>query len=83
MKTSTVSFAHLRHLLLALGFTESRPKGDWRFQHRKSGADFIFRPYADDEYVNMPDVVGTRTHLDWHGLLAAKDFDETLAKRPA
>lgn len=83
MKTSTISFADLRRLLLSLGFKESRPKDYWRFEHSASGADFLFRPYTPEDHVSVPDLASTRMHLDWRGLLSKEDFDDSLTKTPA
>jgi len=83
MKTSSVSFAQLRRLLLDLQFRETRGDAFWRFEHPDSGTLFLFRPYASAEKVTMPDLVSTRTHLDWRGLLSAQAFDDSLTKTPA
>lgn len=83
MKTSDVSFAQLRSLLLDLGFTESRPNGMWRFEHPESGAVFFFRSYGPNEHISVPDLDSARTHLEWRGLLSAEMFDESLTKTPA
>jgi hypothetical protein len=80
MKTSSIHFAQLRKLLLDLQFTEKRSDSYWRFEEPHSETVFLFRPYAVGEYVNMPDVVSTRTHLDWRGLLSSDAFDEALTK---
>ncbi len=83
MKTSSIDFAELRRLLLDLGFTETRNNAGWRFEHPASGAVFLFRPYSVGEKVSMPDLVSTRMHLDWRGLLSAAAFDDSFAKTPA
>jgi hypothetical protein len=84
MKRSPVTFAQLRRLLLDNGFLESRTEASsWRFQHPASGAIFLFRPYALDEKVSMPDLASTRTHLEWRGLLPGTTFDDALTKTPA
>ena len=83
MKTSSVGFAQLRRLLLDLHFTETRTDGFWRFEHPASDTVFLFRPYAPDENVTVPDLTSTRTHLDWCGLLSANAFDDFLTKTPA
>ncbi len=83
MKTSLVRFSRLRRLLLDLQFTETRTDEFHRFEHPQSGIVFVFRPYAPNEFVTMPDVASTRTHLDWHGLLTANVFDDSLTKTPA
>jgi hypothetical protein len=83
MKTSSVSFSDLRRLLLDLHFTERSTETYWRFEHAKSGTIFLFRPYAPDDNVTMPDLATTRMQLDWRGLLAADEFDDSLTKTPA
>ena len=83
MKTSAVSFAELRRLLVKLGFSETRKDAYWRFEHPESGAVLLFRPYSLDENVNMADLLGTRTQLDWRGLIPASTFDDSLTKTPA
>jgi hypothetical protein len=83
MKTSHVTFSELRRLLLDLGFSESRPKGFWRFEHSASGAVLLFRPYTEEEDVSISDLGSARMHLDWRGLVSANAFDDSLTKRPA
>jgi len=83
MKTSSVSFAQLRQLLLDLRFTETHANAYRRFEHPESGTVFLFRPYAKDDHVTVQDIATTRTHLDWRGLLSGKVFNDTLTKTPA
>ena len=83
MKTSSISFAQLRHLLLDLRFTEYRKDAYWRFEHPESDTVFLFRPYTLAENVSVQDLEATRTHLDWRGLLSAHAFDDSLTKTPA
>ena len=83
MKTSSVSFAQLRRLLLDLGFAELRHNAHWRFEHPESGTVFVFRPYTAGDQVAMPDIETTRQHLEWRGLLSGDMFDDSLAKTPA
>jgi len=83
MKTSSVSFAQLRRLLLDLHFNETKTDTAWRFEHPESDTVFLFRPYASDHSVTMQDLAATRTHLDWRGLLSATVFDDSLTKTPA
>lgn len=82
MKTSSVSFAQLRRLLLDLRFVETREESFWRFEHAESGTVFVFRPYAAGEHVTVQDIAATRKHLDWQGLLSATVFDDSLTKTP-
>ena len=83
MKTSCVSFAQLRRLLLDLHFRENRTDTYVRFEHPESDTIFLFRPYAPDDHLTVQDLASTRTHLDWRGLLSADAFDESLTKAPA
>ncbi len=83
MKTSSISFAQVRRLLLDLGFSETSTSAYWRLQHGKSGTLFLFRPYAPDDNVSIQDLASTRTHLDWRGLMPANSFDDSLTKTPA
>jgi hypothetical protein len=83
MKTSSISFAHLRQLLLDLRFTEIRGGTYWRFEHPNSGTIFVFRPYTAGEHVTVQDLAATRQHLEWRGLLSGEVFDDSLAKTPA
>jgi hypothetical protein len=83
MKKSSVPFAQLRQMLRELHFGEIRTDTYWRFDHPRSGAVFLFRPYSADENVTMQDFVSTRKHLDWRGLLSADEFDDALMKAPA
>jgi hypothetical protein len=83
MKTSSIRFGQLRHLLLDLHFLESRMDAAWRFEHPQSDTIFLFRPYALAELVTVQDLHSTRKHLDWRGLLPAHAFDDFLTKTPA
>jgi hypothetical protein len=83
MKTSSVSFAHLRRLLIDLQFVETRTDTHYRFEHPDSGAVFLFRTYAPNDNVSMQDLASTRTHLDWRGLLSGNAFDDSVTKAPA
>ena len=83
MKTSSVSFGQLRRLLLDLDFNEIRGDTSWRFEHQGSGTVFLFRLYTADDYVTVPDLASTRTHLEWRGLLSSDVFDDSLTKTPA
>jgi hypothetical protein len=83
MKTSRVPFAQLRRLLTDLSFTTSRKEKGWRFEHPASETVFLFRPYRPDENVTVQDLVTTRTHLEWRGLLNAEAFENLLNQTPA
>jgi hypothetical protein len=88
MFDSNVPFARLRNLLLDLGFEERfLPKGDGvsvptiTFLNRKSGCFFMFRKYRRRDKVGNADVLGTRSHLDWWGLMSPEEFDARLRTR--
>jgi hypothetical protein len=82
MKTSSITFAQLRRLLRELHFTEIRQEKGWRFEEPESEAIFLFRPYRPDEKLSGADLMTTRTHLEWRGLLNAGAFEELLNKTP-
>lgn len=82
-KRSEVSFSQLRKFLADLSFTETKDIKFWRFEHAPSGAVFLFRPYRVNEKVTMPDLITTRSQLDWRGVMAADEFDTILMKKPA
>jgi|GEM_PF-324867 len=81
MKTSSVSFAQLRRLLLDLRFRETRKNDYIRFEHPKTDTVFLFRSYAPNDNVTVQDLVATGTQLDWRGLLYANPFDDSQAKK--
>ena len=83
MKTSSISLAQVRRVLLDLHFTETRSDTFWRFEHPESGTVFVFRPYVADEKITVQDLNSTRMHLDWRGLLSGRAFDDSLTKTPA
>ena len=83
MKTSSVSFAQLRRLLLDLQFVEFRTNDYWRFEHPVSGVVMLFRPYTANDHVTVQDLASARMHLDWRGLLSGTMFDDSLTKFPA
>lgn len=83
MKTSRIPFAQLRRLLRDLNFTEARKDKGWRFDHPESETVFLFRPYRPDEKVTVQDLITTRTHLEWRGLLSEEAFENLLNKTPA
>jgi hypothetical protein len=83
IKTSSISFGRLRRFLADLGFQEVEQKPYWRFEHGPSDTVFIFRPYRLREKVNMPDLFVVKSQLDWHGLVRADAFDDSLQKTSA
>jgi predicted RNA binding protein YcfA (HicA-like mRNA interferase family) len=84
MRTSDLTFASLRSLLLELGFVEkSVPGSHFMFEHAPSDTVLVFRPYRPQEKVNLPDLASVRTHLDQRDLLRADAFDNLLRKASA
>jgi predicted RNA binding protein YcfA (HicA-like mRNA interferase family) len=84
MRTSDLTFAALRSLLLDLGFVENTvPGSHFLFEHASSGTVLVFRSYRPQEKVNLPDLVSVRIHLDQRDLLAADAFDNLLRKASA
>ena len=83
MKTSSVSFDQLRRLLVDLHFVENSADSYCRFEHKETDTVFLFRPYRTNENISMQDLVTTRNHLDWRGLMSAGAFDDLLTKAPA
>ncbi len=80
MKTTPATFGQLRQLLRELHFTESRHAKGWQFEEPVSDTVFLFRPYRPDENLSAADLLTTRTHLEWRGLLSPDAFDEQLSK---
>jgi hypothetical protein len=79
----TANFALLRQILLDLGFTLRVSPGEFvRFDHEPSSTWFLFRPYHDEEPVNLPNLVAVRRVLDEKGLLPRDQFEELLRKGP-
>jgi len=82
--SKTITFAELRHFLKGLKFKDDVFQEKFhRFRHARSGTQFIFRPYADDDPVGPGDLRVVQLHLDWRGLMEADEFDRFLAKAPA
>jgi hypothetical protein len=70
MKTSSITFAHFRRMLHGLNFTEKRGEKRWRFEGPESETIFLFRPYKENEKFSNVDLIATRTHLEWRGVLS-------------
>lgn len=80
IKRSGIRFSQLQAFLERLGFSGTRGKQGWRFEHEPSETIFVFRPYRRTERVFMPDLFGIRWQLDGRGLLPEQAFDESLTK---
>lgn len=80
VKRSDVRFSQLQAFLDRLGFSGTRQKRGWRFEHEPSATIVVLRPYRRTERVFMPDLFGIRWQLDGRGLLPEQAFDESLTK---
>lgn len=80
---STITFDELRHLLLELGFTQSKQGKFWLFEHAPSETTLAYRPYRGRERVTLLDVHVTRQDLDGRGILNEHEFDDLLKKATA
>ena len=80
MKSSAVKFARLQVFLKEIGFSQSRDKDGWRFEHPESNTVFLFRPYRPSDRVYEHDLFLVRSQLDGHGLFAVNAFDESLTR---
>jgi hypothetical protein len=78
-KTRRIPFAEFRAFLQGLGYVEKSAANALVFKHPEEGR-LLFRPYRDDEAVEMHDLVYTRKFLDLRGVLEANDFDATLLR---
>lgn len=74
-------FAAVRQGLLDLGFVMRVEPGLVRFEHPGTNSWYVFRPHADDEPVNLPNLVGLRHNLDVKGLVPREQFEEWLRAR--
>ena len=83
-KTSTITFATLRHLLEKLGYRQLPAKKGHIF-HQSEEREIYFRPYGDREFVFARDLAKARSFLDNWNQLEAADFDAFLdsTTRPA
>jgi hypothetical protein len=79
-----VTLAALQQILLGLGFTMRRVPGSriW-FDHADSNSRILLPPFADDELVDLGNLVGIRRLLDERGLMDRDRFDELLRERAA
>jgi len=84
MRTSTLSFAALRRLLLDLDFQEKvLPSSHIAFFHKPSDTLIPLRAYQPQDLVSVADILGVRSQLDLRGLLDADAFDAHLRKASA
>ena len=78
-KTRRIPFAEFRAFLQRLGYVEKRAATARVFKHPKEGR-LLYRPYRDDEAVELHDIVYTRKFFDLRGVIEAGDFDATLLR---
>lgn len=82
IRRSDIRFSQIQAFLERLGFSGTRNKHGWRFEHVPSKTIFVFSPYRRMERVFMPDLFGIRWQLDGRGLLPQQARDESLGKKP-
>jgi hypothetical protein len=70
-------------VLNELGFEESRRAQGVALKHRSTDTVFLFRPYADQDFVTSAEVFIVRKILDEKGLLEPESFEALLTKMPA
>jgi hypothetical protein len=76
------TFRVLRQALLDLGFEEipqDRPR--FRFEHPPSGTSFVLRKFAEDDLVDMPNLVAISGLLDLRGVIDEHAFEDMLRER--
>jgi hypothetical protein len=84
MRTSDLSFAALRRILLDLGFDEKAlPSSHLAYHHPASDTLILLRAYQPADLVSVSDVIAVRSQLDAHGVLNADAFDARLRKASA
>jgi hypothetical protein len=77
MANPRITFAHLRQLLLDLGFTETvTPKSHVFFAHEQSGAEIALPVYRSNRLVLPHHLLAVRIMLDAKGLMEADAFDD-------
>jgi hypothetical protein len=76
-------FRVLRQTLLDLGFHEvPQQRARYRFEHPESETYFIFRPFKDEELVDLPNLVAVRHLLYLRGVIEDEAvFDKMLQER--
>jgi hypothetical protein len=80
MSEPRIRFSKLRHLLLALEFTETVvPESHVGFRHESSDTTIMLPTYKGNEVVAPRHLVPIRTLLDGKGLLEGAAFDRMLA----
>jgi len=78
VKKSNIRFVQLKEFLEGMGFTATRGKAGWRFEHEPSGTIFHFRPYRVTDRVYYIHLFVVRSQLDARGMLSERAFDESL-----
>jgi hypothetical protein len=80
---SQVTYRQLRTVLSAMGFQESRKPQGVALKHSRSGTLFLFRPYQDNDHLQVAEVGHVRAMLEQRGLLEPESFEALLRKAPA
>ncbi|MFO0968446.1 MAG: hypothetical protein U0793_23060 [Gemmataceae bacterium] len=82
MKSSEVSFAELRALLLDLGFQETVEKTRLVFEHPVGGT-LLFRRYKGTDRISLGDMLVVRGQLEDNGVIEAGALARFFQKTPA
>jgi hypothetical protein len=80
---SEITYGQLKNALSSLGFRERKDAKGVALEHKSSDTLFLFRPYSDDDHLQVAEVSFVRMQLDERGLLQPEAFEELLAKAPA
>jgi len=80
---SEVTYGQLKSVLTSLGFREQRKAKGLALAHKPSDTLFLFRPYREEDRLQVAEVSFVRMQLDERGLLPSAAFEELLAKAPA
>jgi hypothetical protein len=74
-----IRFSSLARFLTGLGCQRTTvPGAHVAFEHVRSGALIVLRPYTDDEAVSPTDLAVARRTLDEFGVIARDQFDALL-----
>jgi hypothetical protein len=76
-----ISFDELRRILQSLDYRE-KCTDDAHLFHRNKTDLLIFRRYADQEPMDLSDLISTRRFLDMWGLMSASKFDGLVEQTP-
>jgi hypothetical protein len=76
------TFRVMKQALLDLGFVQvplDRP--GFQFDYPPYGTFFRLRPFAEDELVDLPNLVAVTRLLDMHGIIGEAEFEAMLRER--